>query len=66
MGGLILSGDWKFYQGYGLIEDALFNLKDDPMEKKNVLSRNKRVATKLRADLNQWLEKVSAKMPVSK
>ena len=64
MGGLILSGDWKFYQGYGLIEDALFNLKDDPMEKKNVLSRNKRVATKLRADLNQWLEDVSAQMPV--
>ena len=66
MGGLILSGDWKFYQGYGLIEDALFHLKDDPLEKKNVLSENDEVATKLCADLNQWLEKVSAKMPVSK
>ena len=40
MGSTILQGDWKFHEGHGLIEDALCNLKDDPMEKKNVLMNN--------------------------
>jgi len=63
MGGTILEGDWKLYQGYGLINDKLFNLADDPMEKKNVIAENPEVAERLRGKLNTWLEKVSAKMP---
>ncbi len=63
MGGTILEGDWKFYCGYGLIEDALYNLKDDPMEKHNVLASNPELAQNLRSKLNGWLTKVSAKMP---
>ncbi|MDB4578933.1 sulfatase-like hydrolase/transferase, partial [Akkermansiaceae bacterium] len=63
MGGTILQGDWKFYKGYGLIEDKLFNLKDDPMEKKNVLKSNPDLAKSMEEKLNQWLKKVSAKMP---
>lgn len=66
MGGTILEGDWKFYKGYGVIKDALFNLKKDPMEKKNVLSDNPQLGNRLQQKLNTWLEKVSAKMPKSR
>ena len=63
MGGTILEGDWKYYQGYGLIEDALFNLNSDPMEQSNVINDNPELAEKLKKKFNQWLTKVSAKMP---
>ena len=63
MGGTILEGDWKFYHGYGLIEDALYNLKGDPMEQNNVLVGNPELAENLRSKLNDWLTSVSAKMP---
>ena len=63
MGGTILQGDWKFYKGYGVIEDKLFNLKSDPMETINVLGDNPELASELRVKLEQWLQKVSAKKP---
>lgn len=63
MGGTILDGDWKYYQGYGLIENALYNLKDDPMEKSNVIDANQVLAKKLSEKLNDWLTRVSATMP---
>jgi len=63
MGGVILEGDWKFYKGYGLIEDKLFNLKNDPMEKKSVLADNSELGKRLNAKLSSYLKKVSAKMP---
>lgn len=63
MGSTILQDDWKFYQGYGFIEDALFNLKTDPMEKTNVLSEYPEQADRLRKKLGKWLETVDAKMP---
>ena len=66
MGGTILVGDWKYYQGYGLIEDALYNLEDDPMEERNVIVSNQELAMKLKAKLNDWLTSVSAKMPKTK
>ena len=63
MGSSILQSDWKFYEGHGLIKDALFNLKDDPMETTNLMVQNPELAERLRGKLNRWLEKVSAKMP---
>ncbi|WP_162025304.1 MULTISPECIES: sulfatase [unclassified Lentimonas] len=63
MGSTILMGDWKLYQGYSTIPDALFNLKDDPMEKNNVLSSNPELAERLRAKLNAYLVSIDAKMP---
>ena len=63
MGGTIVSGDWKFYQGYGLIEEKLWNLKEDPMETDNVLAKNPKVAERLRGKLEGWLKESSAKMP---
>lgn len=65
MGSTILEGDWKFYKGHGLIKDALFNLKDDPLERSNVLANNPELANRLRRRLNNWLEDVSARMPRS-
>ena len=63
MGSTILVGDWKFYHGYGLTEDALFNLQDDPMEEHNVLVSNRELAEELGEKLDNWLNRVSAKMP---
>ncbi|MGJ8644750.1 MAG: sulfatase [Luteolibacter sp.] len=65
MGSAVLTGDWKLYQGYGLIEDALYNLKEDPMEKSNVLAANPELAERLRGSLNKWLKRVDAKFPDS-
>lgn len=64
MGSAILQDDWKFYQGHGLIDDALFNLKTDPMEKANVLKTNPHLADRLREKLSKWLNTVDAKMPI--
>ena len=63
MGSSILKDDWKLYVGHGTIKDALFNLKNDPMETSNVLSGNKELAGELRSKLDQWMKKVDAKMP---
>ena len=63
MGGTILEDDWKFYKGYGLIKDALYNLKDDSMEKNNVLEKNPELAQRLNGKLDIWLKKISAEMP---
>ena len=63
MGSVILAGDWKFYLSHGVNEDALFNLKEDPMEKKNLIAQNPELAARLKTQLNTWLKKVDAKMP---
>ena len=63
MGSVIIEGDWKYYQGQGVFEDRVYNLKNDPMETTNVLADNPELASQLRVKLTQWLEKVSAKMP---
>jgi len=63
MGSVILKGDWKLYDGYSTMPDALFNLKDDPMEKKNLLAGNPELAQRLRKELSAWLESVDGKMP---
>ncbi len=63
MGSAVLMKDWKLYEGYGTIPDALFNLKNDPMERHNVLSANPEIAENLRKHLHQWRKQVEAKMP---
>ncbi len=63
MGSSILMGDWKFYRGYGITGDALFNLKDDPMETTDLVLKNPEMADRLRARLVKWLKAVDAKMP---
>ena len=63
MGGVVLEGDWKYFQGYGLIPDALYNLKEDSLEKNNVISNHPELAKRLNEKLTTYLKKVSAKMP---
>ena len=63
---MCIRDSWKFYQGYGLIDDALYNLKDDPMETSNVLTGHPERVENLQRKLNQWLTKVAAKMPTAK
>ncbi len=63
MGSSILMGDWKLYKGYSVMDDALFNLKDDPMETDNLIARKPERAAQLRKKLDQWLKDVDAKMP---
>jgi arylsulfatase A-like enzyme len=64
MGSAILQGgEWKLYEGLGTIPDALFNIKEDPMEQNNVLASNPELADALRKKLHQWRAKVHAKLP---
>ncbi len=63
MGSVIRSGDWKFYRSLGVMEDALFNLKDDPMEQHNLIAENPERADRLRAKLVEWLGEVDACLP---
>ena len=65
MGSVILEGDWKLYEGYSVMPDALYNLKEDSMEKNNLLSGNPELADRLRKKLHRWLDEVDAQMPPS-
>lgn len=63
MGGTILEGEWKFYKGYGVTSDALFNLRQDPTEQRNVVAAEPERADRLRGKLVDWLAAVDAKLP---
>ena len=64
MGSAILfDGEWKLYEGHSVIPDALFNIKEDPMERENVLLGNPELAQQLRKRLHRWMAQVHAKMP---
>lgn len=63
MGSAILEGDWKLYRGYGKTKDALFNLKKDPGESRNLLSEHPEKAERLAKKLTRWLHESGAKMP---
>ncbi|MGJ8653776.1 MAG: sulfatase [Opitutaceae bacterium] len=66
MGSVILQGgEWKLYDGHGTIPDALFNIREDPMEKNNLLSQNPELAERLRSRLQKWMAQVDAQMPPS-
>ena len=64
MGSVILSNDWKLYQSLGVNPDRLVHLKSDPMEKINRIEGNPEEAARLRKQLNEWLERVDARMPI--
>ena len=63
MGGVVLSGDLKFYHGYGIRPNALFDLEKDPMEKTNLIKKKPSVAKSMLREHKNWLKKVGAKMP---
>lgn len=63
MGSSILSNGWKYYRGYSVVGDALFNLQEDPLEESNLLDQNPELAEQLRTKLSDWLTRVDANMP---
>ena len=63
MGSVILSGGWKLYRSHGVMDDALFNLKDDPMETNNAIASHPELTQRLGDQLGQWLHSVDAQMP---
>lgn len=63
MGSVILTDEWKYYQGHGVVGEALFNLEDDPMEKNNLVDHNPELTDRLRGELTKWLTAVEANMP---
>ncbi len=42
-----LDGNWKYYRGYRSIGDKPFNLKDDSMEKSNLIEKHPKQAKRL-------------------
>lgn len=63
MGTTILEGDWKFYKGYSVVPDALYNLNDDPMEQKNVIKKHPKLVQRLQTKLIDYLKSVDAELP---
>lgn len=63
MGGVILDRDWKLYNGYGVKPDALFNLKNDSMEKENLIQSHPEIAARMLKEHESWLERVNATKP---
>ena len=61
-GGAVRDGDWKWIEWYeGGME--LFNLRDDPGEKRNLAKENPAKAKALQAKLAAWRKDVGALMP---
>jgi arylsulfatase A len=61
----VRADDWKlieYFEGYRL---ELYNLKDDPSEKKNLIFENPNQARKLRMRLREWRESMDAQLPVT-
>jgi len=56
--------DWRLVQFYEDGSEALYNLKSDIGETKNVAAQNAGVASKLRNQLDNWRIAVGAQMPM--
>jgi arylsulfatase A-like enzyme len=62
-GGAVRSGDWKLIEFYEDNRLELFNLKDDPGERRNLVNRESARAKKLHELLADWRKSVNASMP---
>lgn len=56
-------GDWKLIEFHEDNTVALYNLKTDPGETKNLASTNPELTEKLRTELDAWQKKVNAPIP---
>jgi arylsulfatase A-like enzyme len=63
--GAVRDGDWKLIEWYEDGSLELYNLRNDPEEKKNLVAENRKMAKKLRARLSAWRKSVNALMPNS-
>ena len=51
----ILDGDWKYIVNTANSEEELYNIKDDPTEKNNLIESNYQISSELRSKLDQQL-----------
>lgn len=56
-------GDWKFVESLETGKAALFNLKDDPKESRNLANQDPQRVTAMKADLARWRESNGVKPP---
>jgi arylsulfatase A-like enzyme len=61
--GAVRSSDWKLIEFYEDNRLELFNLKDDPGERRNLALKEPRTAARLRGLLRRWRSEVRASMP---
>jgi len=60
----VRDGDWKLILWYEGNRRELFNLKDDIGEQNNLVDKEPEIAEKLYNELQVWLKKMDAKIPV--
>lgn len=60
---MIRRGDWKLIHYWEDGRDELYNLKSDPAEQSDVITRNAEVAKTLRKALDAWLSETKARIP---
>lgn len=63
-GASIRDGDWKLIEFYHYDKFELYNLATDPGEQKNLAQKEPKMASRLRAKLKSWQNKMGAKMPI--
>ena len=63
-GASIRDGDWKLIEFYHYEKFELYNLATDPGEQKNLAQKEPKMASRLRAKLKSWQNKMGAKMPI--
>lgn len=59
----VRSGDWRLIDFHDDTPDALYDLRSDIGETRNVISEHRDVAKRLRHDLNDWRQSLGAQMP---
>lgn len=60
---IVRLGSWKLIRYFGDKEPELFDLSNDPGEKRNLAKENSEKATKLEKLLNEYYETTGAKLP---
>lgn len=62
-GGVIIDGDWKLIRDYESRHVALYNLRDDLGEQKDLAAEDPRRTAELDARLSAWLAEMDARFP---
>ena len=52
-----LEGKWKYIRDYYVHKEALYNIESDPCEVVNLIDREKEIAQRMRASLDNWVRK---------
>jgi len=62
-GSVVRYGDWKLHEYFEDMKLELYNLKDDPGEKKNLADKETDIVEKLHQMLKKWRQKIKAPIP---